>query len=132
MKTYNVSLLVESSSLSLDELSLKLGRPHSLGSHAKGEAHRGGSAWPKTVWRFDSGVPDKAPVQEHLENLKAQFPPGELRALVPAECGVYIDIVIFFDTVNVSLSIPRPGMEIVDSYDAALEITAYLVEKEKS
>jgi hypothetical protein len=131
MKTYNVSLLVESSSLSLDELSLKLGRPHSSGSHAKGEPRHGGQAWPKTVWRFDSGVSEKAPVQEHLESLKAQLPPGEIHALLPAECAVRIDIVILFDTVNVSLSIPRRGMEIVESYNAALEVTSYPVEGAK-
>ena len=80
MKTFNVSLLVESSSMTLDELSLKLGRPHSSGSHTRGEPDRGGPAWSKTVWRLDSGVSEKAPVQNHLENLKAQFPPGESRA----------------------------------------------------
>src|SRR5882762_3736542 len=100
MKTFWVSLLVESSSLSLDELSSKLGRPHSSGSHQKGEQHvlarLGRPPWSKTVWRFDSGVSESASVQEQLEELEVQFPGRELRILLPADCTVCVDIAVFF------------------------------------
>ncbi|MGD0120456.1 MAG: hypothetical protein ABSD30_20500 [Candidatus Binatus sp.] len=63
--------------------------------------------------------------------MKARFPPAELLALLPANCTVSIDIAIFFDTVNVSLCVPRRGMEIANSYNAALEVTSYPVEEPK-
>jgi hypothetical protein len=129
VKTLRVSLLVTSSSVSLDELSLKLKRPHSSGSHEKGEAHvlakHGRPPWSKTVWRFDSSVSESAPVKDHLEDLKVQFPPAELRALLPPDCTVCVDIAIFFDTVNVSASIPCEVMEIIAAYHADLEVTCY-------
>ena len=127
MKTCSVSLLVMSSSLSLDELSLRLGRPHSSGSHEKGEPHvlRERPPWSRTVWRFDSGVSESAPIVDHFENLKVQFPAPELKALLPADCTVCVDIAIFFDTANGSVSIPRRGMKIIDSYSADLEVTCY-------
>src|SRR5580700_7895408 len=125
MKTFSVSLLVESPSLSLNELSLKLGRPHSSGSHTKGEPHalQGRPPWSKTMWRFDSAVPKTASLQEHLESLKIQFPPHELQRLLPMDCAVLVDVAIFFDTVNVSTEVPRVGIEIIDAYNAALEVT---------
>jgi len=52
-KTY-VSLLVISSSMSLDELSSAFGRAHSSGSHDKGEVRADSEQWSQTVWRFDS------------------------------------------------------------------------------
>jgi len=130
MKTFWVSLMVESSSLSLHELSLKLGRPHSSGSHTKGERDAGRERigrppWSKTGWRFDSSVSETASVGEHLENLRVQFPPDELLRLLPAECTVYVDIAVFFDTANVSANISRADIEIIDAYNAALEVTCY-------
>src|SRR5580692_800482 len=101
MKMFSVSLLVESPSLSLDELSLKLGRSQSSGSHTRGERDAGRERigrppWSKTVWRFDSAVSETAAVQEHLENLKVQFPPDELQRVLPMDCTVSVDIAIFF------------------------------------
>jgi len=129
MKTFSVSLLIRSSSLSLDEMSSRLGRPHSSGSHTKGEPHalekRGRSPWSETVWRFDSAVSESAPVEDHIRNLEVEFPPDELRALLPADCSVCLDIAIFFDTANVSVSLPRRRMEIVERYSADLEVTCY-------
>lgn len=139
MKTFSVSLLVDSPSLRLDELSSKLGRPHSSGSHAKGQAHvlarHGRPPWSKTVWRFDSGLSESSPVKDHLEDLKVKFPPAELRAVLPPDCTVCVDIAIFFDTINASASIPREVVEIIAAYDADLAVTCYPswagLEKEK-
>jgi hypothetical protein len=127
MKTYSVSLLIHSSPLSLDDLSLKLGRSHTGGSHTKGEPHvlKDRPPWSKTVWRLDSRVSKTSRLKDHLEDLKIQFPPGELRALLPADCSLCIDIAIFFDSVNVSASIPRSGLKIIDAYDTDLEVTCY-------
>ena len=45
--------------------------------------------------------------------------------MLPAGCTVRVDIAIFFDSANVSASIPRGGIEIIDAYDADLEVTCY-------
>jgi len=128
MKTCNVSLLVRHPSRSLDELSSALGS-HSAGSHSKGEPRglekKGTSPWSETEWRLDSGVSESAPVLDHLQDLNSRFPPADLLLRLPADSTVLIDIAVFFDTAIASVSIPRRGMEIVSSYNAALEITSY-------
>ena len=129
MKRASVSLLVTSPSMSLSELSSKLGRASSSGSHNKGDVRAGAKLgkpnWPVTVWRFDSDAPDGASLQQNLERLAVQFPPAELKRILPPECDVSVDIAIFFDTVDVSLQIPRRGLEIIDAYGAELEVSCY-------
>ena len=88
-------------------------------------ARHGRPPWSKTVWRFDSGVSESAPVKDRLEDLKVKFPPAELRAVLPPDCTVCVDIAIFFDTGDVSASIPREVLEIIAAYDADLEVTLY-------
>jgi hypothetical protein len=129
MKKTSISLLVSSPSMSLDELSARLGRSYSKGSHSKGEVHAGarlGSApWPYTIWRMDSGAVETASVEVHLERLEGQFPPEELKRVVPDDCGILIDIAIFFDTLNVSATLSRRALKVVENYKADLEISCY-------
>jgi hypothetical protein len=126
MKKTAVSLLVSSQTMSLGELTSKLGRAHSSGSHSKGDASAGAKPpWPVTIWRFDSDALPTAPVQEHLERLEILFPAAELKRVLPPDCQVSVDIAVFFDTKNVSASIPRRGIEIIDAYNAELEVTCY-------
>ena len=65
------------------------------------------------------------PAQNQLERLAVQFPASELRQVLPPGCDVSVDIVLFFDTVNVGATILPRGIEIVDSYNANLEINCY-------
>jgi hypothetical protein len=125
MKKTSVSLLVISSSMSLDELSSKLGRVSSSGSHSKGDAKPRGGQWAETIWRFDSDAQETMPAQNQLEHLAVQFPPAELKQILPPACDVSVDIALFFDTVNVSSTISPRGIEIISSYKAKLEITCY-------
>jgi len=126
MKTFSVSLLVRSSSLSLDELTLHLRWDHTGGSHTKGEPHsKDRPPWSETVWRFDSGVSKNAPLQDHLEDLNIRFPPSELRRNLPENCTVCVDVAIFFDTLTVSASLPHSAVKITDAYGAELEMTCY-------
>lgn len=81
--------------------------------------------WSETTWRFDTRASKNDSLQDHLEDLKVRFPPSELRTVLPAGCTVRVDIAIFFDSANVSASIPRGGIEIIDAYDADLEVTCY-------
>jgi hypothetical protein len=129
MKKTSVSLLVTSQTMSLAELTSKLGRAHSSGSRSKGEVSAGAKfgkpPWPVTVWRFDSDALPTASVQEHLERLEILFPAAELKRVLPPDCEVSVDIAVFFDTVNVSAPVPHRGIEIIDAYGAELEITCY-------
>ena len=125
MKKASVSLLVISPSMSLDELSSKLGRVPSSGSHSKGDARPRGGPWSETIWRFDSDAQETMPAQNQLERLAVQFPATELKQVLPPDCDVSVDIALFFDTVNVSSTISPRGIEIIGSYRAKLEITCY-------
>jgi hypothetical protein len=129
MEKASVSLLVTSPSMSLTELSSKLGRSPSSGSHNKGDASAGAKLgkppWSATVWRFDSDAPETAPVEQHLERLEIQFPAAALKQVLPSGCDVSVDIALYFDTVNVSATIPHRGIEIIDAYGAKLEVTCY-------
>ena len=106
MKTFSVSLVVTNPSLSLADLSQKLGRAYSSGSHSTGEAVVGREGekriWPQTLWRFDSGARETAPVEEHLARLEFQLPPKELLRALPPGSKISIDIAVFFDTMTVS------------------------------
>jgi hypothetical protein len=125
MTKTSVSLLVISRSMSLDELSSKLGRVPSSGSHSKGDAGPRSGPWSETIWRFDSDAQETMPAQNQLERLAVQFSASELKQVLPPGCDVSIDIVLFFNTVNVSATISSRGIEIVDSYNANLEINCY-------
>jgi hypothetical protein len=129
MKKVSVSLLMTSASMSLGELSSRLGRLPSLGSNSKGDTHSGARAgkdpWSETIWRFDSDADETASIEDHLERLEIQFPAAELKQALPPDCNVWVDIALFFDSAYVSASLSRRAMQIVDSYDAQLEITCY-------
>jgi hypothetical protein len=129
VQTLSVSLLVTSSSLSLAELTSRLGRPPSVGSHSRGDAHAGAklgkAPWAESIWRFDSDAAESAPLQEHLERLQVQFPPQELLRALPSGCELCVDVAVFFDTANVGVAVSRKALEIVLRYQADLEISCY-------
>jgi hypothetical protein len=129
MKKVSVALLVISSSLTLDELSLLFGRSPSSGSQNKGDIRRAAEAgkelWPHTIWRFDSDAPESASVQDQLERLQIQFPALELKRSLPGDCEVMVDVALFFETANVSATFSQRATQIIVSYNAQLEITCY-------
>ena len=124
-----VSLLVTSPTLSLAELTARLGRVPAAESHDKGDAHAvsGKLPWPITVWRFDSDAPESASVQDHLERLERRFPPADLQRTLPSGCTLSVDVALFFESAFVSATIAPRGIEIINCYDAKLEITCYPV-----
>ncbi|HUN58944.1 MAG TPA: hypothetical protein VMU41_12585 [Candidatus Binataceae bacterium] len=81
--------------------------------------------WPQTLWRFDSGARETAPVEEHLARLEFQLPPKELLRVLPPGSKISIDIAVFFDTMTVSTCIPLPGLDVIHRYRAAVEISCY-------
>jgi hypothetical protein len=125
VKKFAVSLVIRSLSLTLDDLSSLLGRRPSGGSHSKGDPHRSGTTWTETLWRLDSDAPNIASLDQHLENLAIQFPAKELIPRLSENCEVCVDIVVFFDTVDVSAHLSALDITIVNSYGAALDVTCY-------
>jgi hypothetical protein len=126
VKKYLVSLNITSTSMSLEELSLRLGRPCARdGSHSKGDAHANGKPWSESLWRLDSEAPEAAPLIDHLESLAKEFPREELLRVLPASCKVTVDIATLFDSYTVSELIPHRGIQIIDSYKATLELSCY-------
>ena len=65
------------------------------------------------------------PTQHHLERLAVQFSAAALKRVLPPGCDVSVEIVLFFDTANVSVAIQPGGIEIIDGYNAKLEIACY-------
>ena len=129
MKTFLVSLVISSSTSSLPELSLRLGRLHSSGSHSKGDVRLGDKTenqpWKETIWRLESDAAETASIEEHFERLEARFPAKDLRSVLPPDSEVVIDIVVFFDTTSVSAQIPRSCLSIIEGYSAVVEISCY-------
>jgi hypothetical protein len=127
--------VVFSPSLSLSELSQRLGRPHSSGSHSKGDARMRDEAenehWKETIWRLDSDAAETDSIEEHFERLEAQFPAKDLRSVLPPDCEVGIDIVLFFNTMTVSAHITRTVLNIIEAYQAVVEITCYPTDFER-
>ena len=110
MKKASVSLLVINPSMSLEELSSKLGRAPSSGSHSKGDAENLAEVlWSETIWRFDSDAQENHAGAEPARAFGGSIPCGRVEAGSAARpCDVSVDIALFFDTVNVSSTIsPR-------------------------
>jgi hypothetical protein len=125
MKEFSVSLVITSPSLSLDELSSRLGRVNSPGSHNRGDPRPIKRSWAKTVWYLDSGAPKDAPLEQHIADLERQFPASQLLQVLPDGCTVLIDVAIFFDTFNGSAHLSSSAVEVIRRYGAALEVTCY-------
>lgn len=114
--------------LTLSELSARLGRnPSQQYSHEKGEARGINDVFTETVWRLDSRIPATATLEEHLDNLAAQCPPAELlrSGTLPQGSRVYVDVAVFFDSANASISIPSKCIDIIRAYGATLEVNCY-------
>lgn len=129
MKNISASLDICTPSLSLDELSTLIGRKPSVGSHDHGDPRPSlgpeQRRWTETMWRIESTA-KSSDIGEHLASLVAQCPPEVLsRGTFPRDCKRNINLAVFFDTANVSISVEPEHQEVVTAYQAALEINCY-------
>ncbi len=130
MKEISASLDICTSSLSLIELSSRLGYQPSPTSHSKGDRRpslrHDDKAWRQTIWRIDSKASKASPLLEHLSSLVEQIPPAALRSgVLPSDCEVWINVAVYFDTASLSVQISTQEMRIVGDYAACLEINCY-------
>jgi hypothetical protein len=124
-KETRVSLLIESSSLSLEDISSMLGHSHSTGSHQKGSHGPKGRSIERTIWRLDSSEPESATVEQHLVNIASQLSPDVVLCKLPKDVLTCIDIAMFFDTAMCSANISVKSLAIAQAYKAAIEISCY-------
>ncbi len=128
---YMVSLEVCSDSLTLADLSLKLGRPPGKTSHDKDQARYNNERFGTTIWQLESNLSEDTPIEKHLENLTVHFQPKEFLQRLPEGCAAYLNIGVLYDTrkiLAVGLVLPPEAVEIVNAYRAYLEITCYPTE----
>ena len=128
-KPFDVSLAVTSRRFTLAELTARLGRKPSPGSHDKGE-RRGSSnsnqSWDCNVWR-QNPADDSLPLADQCLELLRTMPSacGELRAADPDDFSVSLDIAVFFNTAYFSLVLPHRLIAKAAESHVDLEITGY-------
>jgi hypothetical protein len=101
MKRYMVSLDVGSHTLTLDEISRRMGAAPSPGSHDKGDLdHRGSSCFLGSLWRLDSNADDAATIEDHCRSLGSRLPRGQRPQDDdrPADLEIWLRIGVMYDT----------------------------------
>src|SRR5208282_1030138 len=141
MKELMVSLDICTKSLTLAELSSRIGCPSSSNSHNRGDPRlspdkniKNKMIWPETVWRLASSARKEASLEEHLESLVAQCVPGRLsgRGVLTADCTTWITVGVLFDSANASVSLGQKALNIISAYKANLEVSCYPCESQKT
>jgi hypothetical protein len=133
MRELLVSLDISTRSLTLAELSVRLGYSLSNTSHNVGDprprhaSEPADSIWNETLWRLDSDAPKAAPLEQHLQSLMRQMPPGRLLrvGLLPDDSIVRINLGVLFDSYTVSVSITQSELQIINAYSATIDISCY-------
>ena len=134
LKELDVSLNVVTEVQTLSELSSALGHPPGSGSHSRGDRHIARSGeFGESLWSLPSTAPPAVSLEEHLQNIRSQFPPECLSALAHEKVvlkEVFIDIGVFceIDTFPKVL-LTREDLQLVQGYGASLRIVYYPVEE---
>ena len=123
-----VSLDICSVSLTLSDLSSRIGILPSRYSHERGESRVGGRGlFDEAIWRIDSNERREAPLRQHLEGIVAQCPPEQLfrPGVLSDDCTIYCNIGQIFGTAYAELIILPSELELIGSYRAVLQISCY-------
>jgi hypothetical protein len=122
----DVSLVVESGSLSLEELTAMLDHRPGVGSHSKGDPRGDRDTWNTTVWRENSNHSD-SPLELQCRRL-IEGMSAKLRELLRAgacDFAIRIDVAVYFTCAYLNLVISAALMRDLASYNVALEISGY-------
>ena len=126
MKEFTVSLDIVSPSLTLAEISAKLGRSHSEDSHNKGDVRAMGRRFAKTIWRLGSKAQPNATMTEHLTNIVSQLSPTEFRRTVRPDDPVTVCVNVGVMSEGMaSVTFTTDTVDIIRAYGASLEISYY-------
>lgn len=131
MREVKVSLVITSASLRLSEISAKVGRAHSSGSHDRGTSSLpGGKPFNETIWRMDSTEPESAPLEKHFANIGSQIPAKSITdsGLLAGNARCFFDIAVFFDDAMCSIDIPKICLKAIERYGAEISIACYPVD----
>lgn len=127
MKKIEASLIITTTTLTLAEISSRLGCVHSSGSHEKGAPRLTGSPFDQTIWRLSPGVGCPQALEEQFKSITSQLQAGILRrpGVLPENSEVYFDIAVYFDSPMATLSIPLTCVDMARSYSADIEVSCY-------
>jgi hypothetical protein len=132
--TYDVCLVVWTESLTLSELTLRLGLDPSGGSHSKGEPHLISSRgqWKSTMWQLCSRKQGDAPLEEHFDDIVEQLQAGtfaDLRRLVP-DAEVFMSVGVFSNSQVPAVDLTRRCLDIADAHHASIEVKVYVRDRD--
>jgi hypothetical protein len=126
---FDVCLVVETASMSLDDIENRIGLQGSDGSHDKGTPHliRSRGLWSSTSWQLCSGCPRTTPLDEQFASIELRLPATRLRQkdTLPADANVYFSVGIFSDAQTPTATLSARVSAIVARYVADVEAKFY-------
>jgi hypothetical protein len=127
MTEFDVCLVVESSSLTLADLTGRLGIASSDGSHDMGEPHliKSRGVWRSSVWQLSSEVGREATLDDHVTALAARIPYERIKTVLPPDARVYLSIGVFSDAQIPTVSLTPRGVAVAMSIGAGVEVRYY-------
>ena len=122
----DISLVVESHSLSLMELSKRLEREPDSGSHNKGDPRAKDKVWGSTIWRentFDASLS----WCEQCFHLLQKLPPKckDLLATALDDISIFLDIAVFYESECLSFNMPKRLIDKLSENNVGINITIY-------
>lgn len=127
MKTLAVSIDLLTKEMDLSEISRILGVPSSNSSHNKGDRRPIDRVWEMAVWRYESGLEETRPLDEHVEHLLRTVVPAIIRegANLPADRTVLLNIGVFFRTPAAGVAISADHLKRLGDANIGLDLTTY-------
>ena len=124
-KSYDVSLIIVSETLSLEEISNKIGIKYSSGSHEKGSKNPVGKEFGRTIWRLNPNTAKEASAKEQIESISSIISKEQMSDLDNVE--IILDIAVFSNGYTTGLKLDKSSLDIIRKYNAAIKITCYPV-----
>lgn len=130
MKHLTVSLDIATSSMTLAELSDRLGISASPTSHEKGTARGRKGLWKYTTWRLDSTAGETATIEEHFRSIFDKFSVAHLfsEGVLPIDAELLLNIAVMYDAnaaAMCSLVLPAACLSLLQESNIDIEISCY-------
>jgi hypothetical protein len=131
MAQYLLSLYVITQSLTLQDLSIILGKQGSSASHDMSAPHPGstskpGRVWKSTIWKCESPLAEDAILEDHLKWLEGELPTLNLRdPRLPADCRFVVDIAMLDDPGQNTMQLAPHWLEMMGEQQLELRISSY-------
>lgn len=124
-----ISIDVITRQASLDDMTKLFGVSPANSSHSKGGMRSPKRKWMDTLWRFDTGLGEGAPLADHWMEIKKRFPFKRLvKNDVPSDVSVFLNVGLFTRQSSTSMSLPSDLLRILGKYGVKVEISFYRYE----